>query len=185
VGSNPTPSARTTSSHIDLHPDDPLKHRHFFPKLRSYAIDLHRPKTAAEMYPEDCPREDHRLAFRLAGDYAKWFIATLLLLHSGAIAAVFPRADPKLACPTMIFGAGVALALFSALASWLNLFTVSKYFRQSANDVLAESARKPWPRSVTIWMWTAFASIVPSSVALIGGAIFVWLASNRGVLAPR
>jgi hypothetical protein len=36
-------------------------------------------------------RDDHKATFQLSGEYAKWFISTLLLLNSGAIAGIFQK----------------------------------------------------------------------------------------------
>jgi hypothetical protein len=39
----------------------------------------------------DAFRDDYKEAFKLSGAYARWLISTLLLLHSGAIAAIFQK----------------------------------------------------------------------------------------------
>jgi hypothetical protein len=53
-------------------------------------------------------RDAQKATFQLSGDYAKWFISTLLLLNSGAIAGIFQQK-----------GVSTKWAIFFGLASCL------------------------------------------------------------------
>ncbi len=120
-------------------------------------------------------REDHKLAFQLAGEYAKWFISTLLLLHSGAIAAIVQNgADPRFTRATIILGLGIALALLAGLAGWINLQLASKYYRRSATDLLQRKATNSWPTQARTAALVALTLIILSAIMLGIGAVLIW-----------
>jgi hypothetical protein len=120
-------------------------------------------------------REDHKLAFELAGEYAKWFISTLLLLHSGAIAAVVQQgAGQRFACATIILALGIVLALLAALFGWFNLQLASFHYRASADALLKSTPVPSSSRSAQIAMMIAITSIIMSAIMLAIGAVLIW-----------
>jgi hypothetical protein len=117
-------------------------------------------------------REDHKAAFQLGGEYAKWFISTLLLLNSGAILIIFQKNG--FPCAALIHGIGILLALGAAFAGWLNLQWASSYFRAVAEEVLAGNAPTPEPKKIKYARWVAVALAVLSAIFWTIGALLIW-----------
>jgi hypothetical protein len=117
-------------------------------------------------------REDHKATFQLGGEYAKWFISTLLLLNSGAILIIFQKNGFPWAA--FIHGIGILLALGAAFAGWLNLQWASRYFRAAADDVLAGNAPPPQPKKIKQSMCVAVFLAVTSAISWTIGALLIW-----------
>jgi hypothetical protein len=118
-------------------------------------------------------REAQKATFVLSGDYAKWFISTLLLLHSGAIAALIQRGDfSTQKVPAIAFGAGILLALFAGMAGWLNLQWASAHYRDLATALLAATTgpADSLPACVVTARRTAVCCASASMALLVGGA---------------
>jgi hypothetical protein len=117
-------------------------------------------------------REDHKTAFQLGGEYAKWFISTLLLLNSGAILTIFQRGG--FPCAALIHGIGILLALGAAFAGWLNLQWASRYLRVIADDVLAGNAPTPQPEKIKHASCVAVTLALTSAIFCTIGALLIW-----------
>jgi hypothetical protein len=117
-------------------------------------------------------RDDHKATFQLSGEYARWFISTLLLLNSGAIAAIFQKGAT--ANYAWAFGLGIILALGAGFFSWLNLFCASQYFRVSAEKIIQGASTTPLPSKIRIALIVALILSILSAVCLCLGAILIW-----------
>jgi hypothetical protein len=118
-------------------------------------------------------REDHKTTFQLSGDYAKWFISTLLLLNSGAIAAIFQKGQTY-ACAVLIHGLGIMLALAAGFAGWLNLQWASQHFRASTEEILEGVPMTPLPAKIATARCVAVTLSILSALSLGLGAILIW-----------
>jgi hypothetical protein len=121
-------------------------------------------------------RDDQKAAFQLAGEYAKWFISTVLLLHSGAIAALFQsNSIASHSTTAAILGIGIVLALGSAYVGWLNLQWASGYYRQLTYNHIERKPQADRPKRIWISAQVAVALIMLSIACLAVAATMVWL----------
>jgi len=117
-------------------------------------------------------RENFKATFELSGDYAKWFISTLLLLNSGAVAGIFQHKEIKTYVSSVsLFGVGIILALLAGLFGWLNLQIAARHYRLLAKDTLNHTAERSCPKSIVIFRWVATAFATLSVVCLAVGAM--------------
>ncbi len=117
-------------------------------------------------------REDHKAAFQLSGEYAKWFISTLLLLNSGAILTIFQKGG--FSCAALIHGIGILLALCAAFAGWQNLQWVSRHLREEAENVLAGKEPTPTPDKIKHARYVGVALALASAIFWTVGAFLIW-----------
>jgi hypothetical protein len=119
--------------------------------------------------------DDHKATFQLSGEYAKWFISTLLLLNSGAIAAIFQKgATANYACAFLILGLGIMLALGAGFTGWLNLFWASRHYRESAEKMIEGTLTNQLPSKIRRARLVAVTLSISSAACLFLGAIFIW-----------
>jgi len=102
---------------------------------------------------ENSDMERRQDTYKLAGEYSRWGISTLLLLNSGAIAGIFKSEglNQKWKLALIAFSLGIGFALLSGFLSWFNLYY--KHGMQNA-------------------CW-AIGTAVMSAIALFIGAILV------------
>jgi hypothetical protein len=118
----------------------------------------------------DACRDDHKVTFQLGGEYAKWFISTLLLLNSGAIAAIFQKGA---GAKSAVHGLGIMLALGAGLVGWLNLQWASQHFRASAEESLNGRPIPTLPTKIKVARWLAVSLSILSAALLGFGAILI------------
>jgi hypothetical protein len=119
----------------------------------------------------DAQREE--MTFKLAGDYARWFVASLLLLNAGAIAAIFNKTDhANYRLPLALFGLGIASALLCAFFGWQNLQTASRYYRHRVDGVHQDE--RVFERARRRYMCLSLVSLFASSACLFVGALVLW-----------
>jgi hypothetical protein len=94
-------------------------------------------------------RENFKITFDLAGEYAKWILSTLLLLNSGAIAGIFQKdLSHAYGVSLYFFAAGVISALISGIAGWFNLQGAAVWYHSAATAVLAGKDEHARPKSI-------------------------------------
>jgi hypothetical protein len=121
-------------------------------------------------------RDDHKATFQLSGEYAKWFISTLLLLNSGAIAAIFQKgATANYAGAFLVLGLGIILALVAGFSGWLNLQLASQYFRESAEKIIEGASMTQLPPKIHWARHVAVTLSLLSAACLLFGAFLIWL----------
>lgn len=111
-------------------------------------------------------------------EHSKWLINTLYLLHSGSIAGILTRAPPdklsQFAVSLWWFVAGVALAFFAGLATWINYH----WFNRTYSDLIKMIRQRHWrpnelPKSarfVAATQWAALCVGLLSFGCLLIGA---------------
>jgi hypothetical protein len=109
-------------------------------------------------------------------DYGKWFISTLLLMHSGALAGLLFKASVGIQSPRdslWWFVAGIAFAFAAGFASWCNFS--HKQFDRWAHPRMSEGSLM-WPKDprVTFTAWVAITFGLASAACLLGGAAAVY-----------
>jgi hypothetical protein len=121
-------------------------------------------------------RDNQKAAWQLAGEYAKWFISTVLLLHSGAIAALFQSNSIKShATAAAILGFGILLALGSAYVGWLNLQWASHHFRQATYDHIERKPQSKCPSYIKTSGQVAVCLIMLSVFCLALAMVMIWI----------
>jgi hypothetical protein len=120
-------------------------------------------------------------AFTMQGDYGKWLISSLFLMHGSAIAGlIFKSAGPD--APPFLFAvswfvAGILFALGSGFLAWLNFtFAMQQYDKWATPNMLVNAEHWPKPatsKAVDRTLWTAVVSGFLSVACLIGGAVHV------------
>lgn len=119
-------------------------------------------------------RENFKVTFDLAGEYAKWLLSTLLLLNSGAIAGIFQKdLAPRYHEPLCFFAFGVLFALISGIFAWFNLQIAAGHYRFSASDALAGKEDRPLPASLVRTRRAGIIAAFMSAGFLALGAVFV------------
>lgn len=119
-------------------------------------------------------RENFKIAFDLAGAYARWLLSTLLILNSGAIAGIFQKdAAHAYLISICLFAFGVFFALASGITGWFNLQIAASYYENSGSRVLTRQAELPMPRSVRLTAKIAIIAAFFSIGCLALGAIFI------------
>jgi hypothetical protein len=124
-------------------------------------------------------RENFKIAFDLAGEYAKWLLSTLLLLNSGAIAGIFQKdLSHTYRGALYFFAAGVFFALISGVIGWFNLQIAASYYHFVSGAMLAGKDEPIRPKSIDrtrkYALLAAFSSIgcLGLGAALIGWALY-------------
>jgi hypothetical protein len=119
-------------------------------------------------------RENAKIAFDLAGEYAKWLLSTLLILNSGAIAGIFQKDAAHLYLVSVcLFAAGVFFALASGCIGWFNLQFAASYYEDACSRVLARQAELAVPNSVKLTVKMAIIAAFLSIGCLALGATFI------------
>lgn len=122
----------------------------------------------------DATRE--QMTFKLAGDYARWVFASILLLNAGAIAAVFNKFPPeqlhRYQWPLALFSLGIVSALFGGFFGWLNLQKAATYFREPGGD--GNVAKLAFEEATQRSMWASVIFLFASGGCLLLGAVVLW-----------
>ncbi len=144
-----------------------------------------RPEIASIVYNE--LKDSERAAFQLAGEYGKWLITTLVVLHGGALLGMFSFLDALAgrrdalagyAYPVWFFVGGLVLALVAGFFTWLNWSMHSVNFSMRANVAMLWNSESwvgsdYYDKGITITYWTAIvlgfasASCIPIATALV------------------
>jgi hypothetical protein len=121
-------------------------------------------------------------SFTMQGDYGKWLISSLFLMHGSAIAGLVFKSGGCSAPPFLSavawFVAGIVFALGAGFAAWWNFtFAMKQYDEWATPNMLIN--RDHWPKPATskflidTTLWIAVVCGVLSVVCLIGGAVHV------------
>ncbi|TIO30413.1 hypothetical protein [Mesorhizobium sp.] len=132
-------------------------------------------------------KESQRATFQIAADYGRWLIASLLLVHSGALFGLFsllnsfanqPTSLQMYKAPVWCFVAGLLLALASGFCAWINWSMHSFNYRSSARyDMLWDPEK--WvdpPHYVTgldVTNWGSIVCGLLSALCVAGGAALI------------
>jgi len=155
------------------------------PPLQPKQFMKGRPEVAEVVYKD--LKEMQRATFDLAGQYGRWLLASLLLVHGGALFGLFtflsdladkPEALARYQWTVWWFVAGLILTLFSGLCTWINWSMHSDNFDAWANKPMlwdprqwTGDARHTW--GITVSFWASLILGVSSALCIIGGAYFI------------
>jgi hypothetical protein len=139
----------------------------------------------------DTLREDVAAYRQLQGDYGKWLIASLLLIHTAALYALITTDAVRSVLATWAlwwFVGGLFLALLCGLVTWWNWeLHVAQTIRRANVNMLtnvefwpADDPSTNWKIDLTYWLSLVLGLL--SAFALLGGAYHVW--SIFGAVPP-
>jgi hypothetical protein len=139
----------------------------------------------------DALRDDIAGYRQLQGDYGKWLIASLLLVHTAALYALITTDGVRSVLGTFAlwwFVGGLFLALLCGLVTWWNWELHVGLTERWANVNMLTSPTD-WPKnepSTDFWIkltfWLSLVLGLLSAFALLGGAYHVW--SILGTVSP-
>lgn len=132
-------------------------------------------------------KEQHRHASELAAAYGRWLVASLVIIHAGALFSLFsflsgyadkPTIISGYAAPVWCFVAGLALALICGLLTWLNWSLHSASFAHQANFRMLVNSQEWlndgihtqgiwWTYWLSLLFGIASAALIPIAAALI------------------
>ncbi|MCZ7451308.1 hypothetical protein O8B93_27485 [Agrobacterium rhizogenes] len=129
-------------------------------------------------------KEMQRATFELAGQYGRWLLASLLLIHGGALFGLFtflseladkPDALARYQWTVWWFVSGLMLTLFAGLFTWLNWSMNSNNYEAWANKAMLWDSDEWVGQNVHTWginfsYWAALVLGVLSSLCIVGGA---------------
>jgi len=138
---------------------------------------------AAEIVFKDL-KEMQRATFDVAAQWGRWLLASLLLVHGGALFGLFtflsslagkPEALAQYQWTVWWFVAGIILTLASGLAAWINWNMHSDNYDGWANKpMLWDPTQWVGPtrhdRGLDITNWAAMTFGVAAALCIIGGA---------------
>jgi hypothetical protein len=146
---------------------------------------LTRDKAAAIVYND--LKESQRATFGVAAEYGRWLIASLILVNGGALWGLFTylgsihdKGDDLalFIAPVWSFAIGIALAMCSGLAAWVNWSMHSdNYANMARYDMLWDPNKwvdnPPHERGITVTYWVSVITGIGSMVAALVGCGFV------------
>lgn len=152
------------------------------PPLQAKQFMKNRAEVAEIVYKDY--KEMQRVTFDLAGQYGRWLLASLLLIHGGALFGLFtflseladkPDALARYQLTVWWFVSGLMLTLFAGLFTWLNWSMNSNNYEAWANKAMLWDPEKWTGDNVHTWgvnfcYWAALVLGVLSSFCIIGGA---------------
>ncbi len=129
-------------------------------------------------------KEMQRVTFDVASHLGKWLLASLLLIHGGALFGLFtflseladkPEVLARYELTVRWFVAGLMLTLFAGLCTWLNWSMHSENYDAWANKEMLWDPDRWVGQSVHTWgvtasYWSALILGVLSSLCIVGGA---------------
>ncbi|MBD9390240.1 hypothetical protein IB237_23850 [Agrobacterium sp. AGB01] len=152
------------------------------PPLQPKQFMRTRPEVAEIVYKDY--KEMHRATFELAGQYGRWLLASLLLIHGGALFGLFtflseladkPDALARYQLTVWWFVIGLMLTLFAGLCTWANWTLHSDNYDGWANKPMlwdpeewAGATRHTW--AIDFFYWAALVLGVLASLCIVGGA---------------
>lgn len=141
-----------------------------------------RPEVAEVVYKDY--KDMQRSTFELAGQWGRWLLASLLLIHGGALFGLFtflsdladkPYALARYQWTVWWFVAGLLLTLSSGLCTWINWSMHSDNYDGWANKPMlwdphewTGETRHTWGLDVTNWASLGFG--IASAICIVGGA---------------
>lgn len=127
---------------------------------------------------ETFQQSEHRFAvmFGVQADYGKWLIATLSLIHSGALYALATsKVDHAQKDAFVPFLVGLLLALTCGLLTWINYnLQASTYMRWADPRMLANDdhwPRQPAAKGIDFTMWGGIIAGIASALCIAWGAL--------------
>ena len=118
-------------------------------------------------------QENAKTTLVMSGEYARWFISSLFLMHSAMIAAVVHEKELAPKWSVFVFGCGVTLALLGALFGFLNLQWATVYNREAAEALARGCEPDARPGKIAKARAAAICLVLGSGAVLIGGGILV------------
>lgn len=132
-------------------------------------------------------KEQQRHTAELAAAYGRWLVASIVVIHAGALFSMFsflsgyadtPTVITGYAAPVWCFVAGLVLALMAGLTTWLNWSLHSASFAHQANfkmlvnpeEWLNDGIHKRgiwWTYWLSLLFGIASATLIPIAAALI------------------
>ena len=129
-------------------------------------------------------KQMQRATFDVASQWGRWLLASLLLVHGGALFGLFtflsdlagkPEALAQYQWTVWWFVAGVILTLSSGLAAWINWSMHSNNYEGWANKAMlwdpeewVGETRHTWGLDVT--NWTSVLLGIAAALCIVGGA---------------
>ncbi|MER9461967.1 hypothetical protein NKI80_18875 [Mesorhizobium sp. M0387] len=144
-------------------------------------------------------KESQRATFQIAAEYGRWLIASLLLVHSGALFGLFSLlSNPStqqttlqvFKAPVWCFVIGLLLALLCGFSAWINWSMHASNYQTSARyDMLWDPERwvdEPrFARGLDVTNWACIVAGLLSAACIAIGAAFIlhgnFLASLFGI----
>lgn len=163
---------------------------------------LTREQAAAIVYHDY--KENQRATFAVASDYGRWLIASLVIINGGALWSLFSYLGsigtqengstlPTLylhflgqqtdglrafAAPVWSFAVGIAAAMLSGLAAWINWSMHSNNYDQMARYEMLWDPEKwlgdaPHRWGISVTYWISIVAGIGSMVAALVGCAFI------------
>ncbi|WP_413709837.1 hypothetical protein [Rhizobium sp. Rhizsp82] len=141
-----------------------------------------RPEVAEVVYKDY--KEMQRATFDVAAQWGRWLLASLLLVHGGALFGLFtflsdlagkPDALAQYQWTVWWFVAGIILTLASGMAAWLNWSMHSENYDSWANKAMLWDPEQwvgesRYIRALDVTNWAAIILGVLSALCIVGGA---------------
>ncbi|ATU91998.1 hypothetical protein [Phyllobacterium zundukense] len=127
-------------------------------------------------------QEAKKVTFQLQGDYGKWLIATLILIHGGALAFIASNERlSMLLLPSTFWCSigGVLTALLCGFVTWIN-WSLHYAFYERVDPAMLHSGNG-WPdydhpsnKWITITFWAGIGFGLISAFCLLGGSYLAY-----------
>lgn len=124
-------------------------------------------------------QESKRAAFQLQGDYGRWLIASLLLVHGGGVLFLVQNERLSETVVLAIFWwpiTGLMLALFCGFSTWINWSLHAGLYASSINPSMIYSD-EAWPKfndNTNAWIgrthWLSITTGLCSALCILGAA---------------
>ncbi|PZV35989.1 hypothetical protein [Mesorhizobium kowhaii] len=152
---------------------------------RSKTSMMGRDAAAAVVYRD--LKDSQRATFQVAAEWGRWLIASLVLVHSGALFGMFsllnnaatqPTTLQAFKAPVWCFVVGLLLAFASGFFAWINWSMHSfNYASQARYDMLWDSEKWVDPphyaRGLDITNWGSIVSGLLSALCIAVGAALI------------
>jgi hypothetical protein len=141
-------------------------------------------RASAELIYEHM-RKMQQLCLSVMSDYGKWLVTSLLILHSGAIAALVYKnvpGSPLAGAVVAPFAIGVVLSLITGFVSWVNFALNAEKFESWADHRMLTNddfwPGDPRKLGTQLTMYGAILVGVASAACWVWGVVAVWYNAN-------